>query len=276
MDSEGKRIAFARNLKFPGVAGYKFEVQCFGSGHLYMPFRPPVATTSASFTATPFDIHMGLQAFDPTTLNDPDGTGWAQVSNAGCLQCVTAAGKDRGAVRGPTGISKDDPDRDGYCEEITEGDLDMCEWYLLNHPSPGPRRDHARGRARARSCSSRSAAPPATSPTGTCRPPTRLPRTTRSSTPATAASSTWRSAYNDKTERLEGKLVMLADKKGDTWIPRRKAYTVRGIYSDFKYHDVGEAFYQMQFDGTRHQASGGRCRCGASAARPPTATTAPA
>src|SRR5205814_6111308 len=90
-----------------------------------------------SFIATPFDIHMGLQPFDPTTLNDPDGSGFAQVSNAGVQQCVTAAGKDRGAMRGPTGISKDDPDRDGYCEEITEGDLDMTEWYLLNHPAPG-------------------------------------------------------------------------------------------------------------------------------------------
>src|SRR5262249_48381560 len=56
--------------------------------------------------------------------------------------------------------------------------------------------------------------------------------------------------YNDKTERLEGKLVMLADRKGDLTIPKRGAYTIRGIYSDFKYHDVGEAFYQMQFDGT--------------------------
>ena len=58
-------------------------------------------------------------------------------SNAGCQQCLTAAGKDRGAVRGPTGISLDDPDRDGYCEEISEGDLDMAEWHLLNHPEPG-------------------------------------------------------------------------------------------------------------------------------------------
>src|SRR5258707_7340300 len=79
---------------------------------------------------------MGLQAFDPTTLNDPTGDGWSQVSNAGCLQCVTAAGPDRGAVRGPTGISRDDPDRDGYCEEISEGDLDVAEWYLVNHPTP--------------------------------------------------------------------------------------------------------------------------------------------
>src|SRR5205085_10948448 len=110
VDKDGKRIPFARNLNYPGVAGYTFEVQCYGFGHLYMPFRPPVSTTLRSFIATPFDIHMGLQAFDPTTLNDdPDGHGMCQFSNAGCQQCITAAGKDRGAVRGPTGISLDDP-----------------------------------------------------------------------------------------------------------------------------------------------------------------------
>src|SRR5437868_2355611 len=126
----------ARDSNSPGVAGYTFEVQCFGFGPVGLPGRPPVSTTIRSFIATPFDIHSGLQAFDPTTLHDPDGDGFAQVSNPGCLQCVTAAGKDRGLKRGPTGISLDDPDGDGYCEEISEGDLDVAEWYLLNHPAP--------------------------------------------------------------------------------------------------------------------------------------------
>src|SRR5262249_7287782 len=61
-------------------------------------------------------------------------------------------------------------------------------------------------------------------------------------------------AYNDKTERLEGKVVLLADKikdaKGERLVPRRGSAIVRGLYSDLKYHDVGEDFYQMQFDGS--------------------------
>lgn len=93
---DGKRIPSANSLKNPGVAGYTFEVQCFGFGHLYVPFRPPVSTTIRSFIATPLDIHMGLQAFDPTTLNeDPDGHGFSGWSNAGVQQCITAAGRDR-------------------------------------------------------------------------------------------------------------------------------------------------------------------------------------
>src|SRR5262249_27699509 len=96
----------------------------------------PVSTTLRAFTAAPFDIHSGLQACDPTTFTSSQGNGLALVSNAGAQQFVTEAGKDRGAVRGPTGISKDDPDRDGYCQEDSEGDLDMVEWYLLTHPAP--------------------------------------------------------------------------------------------------------------------------------------------
>src|SRR5205085_4520097 len=40
VDSHGKRIPSAGSLRYPGVAGYTSEVQCFGFGHLYAPFRP--------------------------------------------------------------------------------------------------------------------------------------------------------------------------------------------------------------------------------------------
>jgi hypothetical protein len=249
VDKNGKRIAFANSLRFPGVAGYTFEVQCYGFGHLYMPFRPPVSTTLRSFIATPFDIHSGLQAYDPTTLNDPDGDGFSQVSNAGAMQCVTAVGKDRGAMRGPTGISKDDPDRDGYCEELTEGDLDMAEWYLMNHPQPGRSEitdEVVRGEKLFKSIGC-----------ATCH----VPDWHLFAHDPNAKDYTKRYdgdrrffnldvAWNPKAERIEGKIVSLADRKGELTIPRRGAFTVQGFYSDLKYHDVGEDFYQTQFDGT--------------------------
>jgi hypothetical protein len=259
VDQHGKRIAFARNLHFDGVAGYTFEVQCFGFGHLYMPFRPPVSTTIRSFITTPFDIHSGLQAFDPTTINDPDGDGFAQVSNPGALQCVTGVNKDRGAVRGPTGISKDDPDRDSYCEEISEGDLDVTEWYLLNHPSPGRGRitDEVRrgerlfGRAGCASCHV---------PDWHLHAANPLAKDYTDRHDGDRRFFELQTAWNDKTDRLEGKLVLLADKRAippglgnqdsGLLLPRRGAYTIRGLYSDLKYHDVGESFYQMQFDGS--------------------------
>lgn len=254
VDKAGQRIAYAKNLKSPDVAGYTIEVQVFGHGHLYMPFRPPVSTTLRAFTIAPWEIHSGLQAHDPTTYTSPNRDALALVSNAGAQQFVTAAGKDRGGVRAPTktglpGISLDDPDRDGYCEEISEGDLDVSEWYFLNHPAP------ARGRQ--------------TSDTvigerlfqkigcAACHIPdwhlfAHNPR---------AKDYTQRFdgdrrffelfvAFNDKADRMEGKLTYLSEKKDNLTLPKRGAYTIRGIYSDFKYHDVGEEFYQMQFDGS--------------------------
>ncbi len=258
VDKDGQRIATARNLRFPGVAGYTIEVQVFGFGHLYMPFRPPVSTTLRSFSLTPFDIHSGMQAHDPTIYTSTDGGALAKVSNAGAQQFVTAAGKDRGAVRAPTksglpGISLDDPDRDGYCEEISEGDLDVVEWYLLNHPAPARGRisaDAVAGEGLFHKIGCASCHVPdwqlfAHNP-GAVHYTERFDGDRRF--------FDLKVAYNDKTERMEGKLVPLAakvtDKKGTRWVPKRGAFTVRGVYSDFKYHDVGEDFYQMQFDGS--------------------------
>src|SRR5439155_1633846 len=99
--------------------------------------------------------HLRLQAL---ALADDNRDGWISKDEAKGKRCVlynqpeglggqsfaldfgSFEDRDRGSAKGPTGISLDDPDRDGFLEEITEGDLDVVEWYLLNHPAP------ARGR----------------------------------------------------------------------------------------------------------------------------------
>jgi Di-haem oxidoreductase, putative peroxidase len=266
VDKNGQRIAFARNLNYPEVAGYTIEVQVYGWGTPNLTFRPPVSTTIRSFTATPFDIHQGLQPHDPTTYTPQSPNSLlAQVSNAGAQQFVTAVGKDRGTVRAPTktglpGISLDDPDRDGYCEEISEGDLDVTEWYQLNHPAPGRTKITADVLAGEKLFHKAGCAK--------CHVPDwhilghdlKAPAHLRFD--GDRRFFDLKAAWNDKTDRLEGKVELLADHvKGepsrvsgrlshDRWVPRRNAVTARGIYSDFKYHDVGEAFYQMQYDGS--------------------------
>lgn len=249
VDRAGKRLAQAKSLYDTNVAGYTFEVQVFGFGHLYAPGRPPVSTTIRAFSTTPFDIHSSMQACDPTTFRSQFGDALGGVSNAGAQQFVTAASKDLGKKKGATGLSLDDPDGDGYCEEITEGDLDVVEWYLLNHPAPARGRQTPDVVAGEKLFHNLKCAE--------CHVPDwHLQRFN----PA-AADYTERFAgdrrffeldvkYNEQTSRLEGKVVYLADKVGARWLPRRRAYTARGVYSDFKYHDVGPAFYQTQFDGS--------------------------
>ena len=242
-----------------------------------MPFRPPVSTTLRAFTATPFDIHIGPAGVRPDDAERPRrrrlGPGVQRR-----LPAVRDGGRQgpRRASRGPTGISLDDPDRDGYCEEITEGDLDVAEWYLLNHPAPARGEITAEVRP-ARSCSSRSAAPPATSPTGTCPPPTRPPRTTRSSYDGDRRFFELQVGLQRQDRAAGGQAGHTwPTRRATRWLPRRQAYTVRGIYSDFKYHDVGEAFYQMQFDGSVIKKWRTAAAVGRRHARRRTATTAPA
>jgi hypothetical protein len=263
VDKNGLRVAYARNMKHPEVAGYQIEVQVFGWGNLYMPFRPPVSTTLRSFTTAPFEIHSGLQSHDPTTYMSPKRDAHALVSNAGAQQFITAASKDRGGVRasnksGLPGISLDDPDRDGYCEEISEGDLDVAEWYFMNHPSP------ARGKQTADVIAGEKLL--AKVGCTSCHLPDwhLLPSNPNAKDYTDRFDGDRRFfdlkvGWNDKTDRLEGKVDYLVDKttsrgqNGATrerMIPKRGAYTIRGIYSDFKYHDVGEEFYQMQYDGS--------------------------
>ncbi|HZZ78511.1 MAG TPA: di-heme oxidoredictase family protein [Gemmataceae bacterium] len=259
VDKNGQRVAYAKNLNHPEVAGYQIEVQVFGWGVLYMPFRPPTSTTLRAFTSAPFEIHSGLQAHDPTGYNSVKRDAHALVSNPGCQQFITAASKDRGGVRAPTktglpGISLDDPDRDGYCEEISEGDMDMAEWYLLNHPSPARGRQTSETRAGEKLFAQIGCA--------TCHVPDwKLEAANPNAKDYTQKYDGDRRffdlqvAFNDKTHRLEGKVEYLVNKVkgpkgGERMVPKRGAYTIRGIYSDFKFHDVGEDFYQIQFDGS--------------------------
>jgi hypothetical protein len=250
VDGNGKYLPSARSLHSTGVAGYTLQVQVFGFGHLYLPLRPPVSTTLRAFTATPFDIHSGLQACDPTTLTSPRGDGLSLVSNAGAQQFITEAGKDKGAHRGATGISRDDPDGDGYCEEISEGDLDVVEWYLLNHPAPARGRatkDASRGERLFHALGCAACHVPDWHLFG--HRPHAADYTQRFD--GDRRFFELRVAYNEKTERLEGKLRYLSTRLvGGRRLPDRRANTVRGVYSDFKYHDVGPEFYQMQFDGS--------------------------
>lgn len=245
VDRAGKRIPWARSLKVPGVAGYTFEVQVFGFGQRG---RLPVASTLRGFAAQAFDIHAGLQAHDPTLAEEPHGDGLARVSLAGAPQFISAIPRDRGNVLGPGGISRDDPDRDGHVEELSEGDLDLIEWYQLNHPVParGPRTAAVRqgerlfGRLGCVSCHT---------------PDWHLPAARPAAADYTQRALGDRRLFDLTVSpgadgALRGRLRLLADRRDGRWRPRRGAVTMRGIYADFRHHDLGPAFAQLQFDGS--------------------------
>ncbi len=249
VDGHGDRIPWAEKLTDPGVKGYRLEVQVFGHGHMRVSNRPPVPGTLRAFTAGAFDIHLGMQAYDPTILDEDGHTGLAQMSNAGCQQYVTAAGRDRGKVLDKLGNSLDDPDRDGMPSEMSQGELDAVEWYLLNHPRPAVARQTERTR--------RGQALLAEIGCTSCHTPNWcIPAGNHDAEDYTQRHCGDRRlfdvevSYNDENRRLEGKLVPLYEMSGDRCVPRCGAFRVEGLYSDLRYHDLGPKFHQMQFDGS--------------------------
>jgi hypothetical protein len=245
VDRHGKRIPWARSLKNAGVAGYTFEVQVFGFGQRA---RLAVPSTLRGFSAQAFDTHAGLQAHDPTLAEEPRGDGLARVSLAGAPQFISAIPRDRGNVLGPGGVSLDDPDRDGHVEEISEGDLDLIEWYLLNHPAPaqGPRTAAVR---RGEMLFQRIGC-------ASCHVPDwQLPGANPGAGDYTRRFLGDRRFYDLDVRpgpdgSLRGRVRLLADHREGRWVPRRGPVTIRGIYSDFRTHDLGPACHQLQFDGS--------------------------
>jgi len=225
VDAAGKRLPRAKNLQDPGVAGYSFEVQVFGWGHAATGRRTPISSTLRGFSAAAFHVHAGMQAFDPTLNNEPARDGICGISLNGAQQFFTAKTLDRGRQFDTRGWSSDDPDRDGIPEELTEGDMDLLEFYLLNHPAPAELpRDAQRERGR--------------SLLGTLG-------CTKCHVPdwdlaADRRTFDLQAQFNPREDRFEGRLETRSG----------QSFRMKNVFSDFVYHDVGKKFHQTQFNGT--------------------------
>lgn len=249
VDKDGKRISWARSMKDEGVAGYNFEVQVFGWGHgrATLSGRIPITSTLRAFTAQAADNHSGLQACDPTLNDEPKGDGFALVSLAGAPQFFSGRTRDRGAMKDKHGISLDDPDRDGVLEELSEGDMDLIEFYQLNHPSPAesamtPIRKQGKEVLTKAGCTH-------------CHVPDwQLEANNNNNSDYTKRYIGDRRFFdvevnpNKDTGILEGKLKWLSSKSLAD--PQHQAFRANGIYSDFLHHDLGPEFHQIQFDGS--------------------------
>jgi hypothetical protein len=261
VDKTGKRISWARSLNDEGVAGYNFEVQVFGWGHgkATLSGRIPITSTLRAFSAQAFDLHAGMQACDPTLNDEPNEDGLARISLPGAQQFFSGRTRDRGQVKNANGISLDDPDRDGVVEELSEGDMDLIEFYQLNHPAPAeialtPQRQKGKLLLSSLGCAS-------------CHTPDwKIEAANDNAADYTHRYSGDRRFFNltvspdEKTGRLKAKLALLCSdalsksesnkKLSEVLEPNRKSIVVQGIYSDFLHHDLGPSFQQVQFDGS--------------------------
>ncbi len=248
VDRKGRPVPGATSVDGSTTVGYNFVMVVWGWGQ--GPGRDALNPTNRAFLWDPWNAHGGLQAYDPTTTNDPDGDGISRPSLAGAIQFpATHRAPDAGKKLDRRGFSRDDPDGDGYLNEISEGDLDLGEWFMLNAPRPafaGTQHEFDVGVwvLGALGCAECHVSDWKIQPRG--------------GRGAHALAGDRRLfdfdvKWNEKAGRLEGKLVPLYRKFGNRFARRFDGFVVRGIFTDFRQHDMGKGFEELDFGGNRNR-----------------------
>lgn len=241
LDQNGHVVPNATQVDGVTTHGYGFELVVWGWGQGRG--RSALNPTNRAFLWDPWKTHGGLEAHDPSTRNDPDGDGVSAPTLAGAIQFpATHKAPDAGTLADPLGFSRDDPDADGYLSEISEGDLDLGEWFMLNAPRPtfaGPRPEYRAGVGAmdAMGCT-------------VCHVPDWTIRAADSVHPGDRRFFDLNVGWNGSTHKLEGKLVRLYDVVGGRHVRRFRSFQVRGLFSDLKQHDMGAGFQEVDFGGT--------------------------
>jgi len=206
------------------------------------PGRSALNPTNRAFLWDPFNAHSGLQANDPSTLDDPDGDGVSEPTLAGAIQFpATHRAPDAGNSVDPLGFSTDDPDGDGYLNEISEGDLDLGEWFMLNAPRPafaGTNGELIQGiqLMNTLNCAS-------------CHTPAWRIKPKHGDYAGDRRFFDLKTRWSPQRNRLEGRVVKLYRERGGRYERRFRSATVVGIFSDLAHHDMGEGFRETGYDG---------------------------
>ena len=246
VDAQGRTVPGATSVNGTTTFGYNFELVFWGWGQGRG--RSALNPTNRAFLWDPFKTHSGLEAHDPSTTNDPDGDGVSLPSVAGAIQFpATHKPADRGIAMDPLGFSRDDPDRDGHLAEITEGDLDVGEWFMLNAPRPafaGTQREYERGlrtmeRMGCTSCHTASWT-------------IHAQNTNAEQGPLYAGDRRFFDLdvqWNAQQKRLEGRVVPLYVRQGAGYARQFGSYEVPAFFSDLRHHDMGEECEELDFAG---------------------------
>ena len=244
VDANGKEVVGAYEVDGVTTVGFNFEMIVWGWGQGRG--RHALNPTNRAFLWDPWAAHGGLEACDPSTTNDPDQDGISVPTLSGAIQFPTThKAPDRGFTSHVNGFSLDDPDGDGYMTEISEGDLDLGEFFMLNAPRPafrGTQREYALG---LRSMHELGCTP--------CHTPDWTIRAQDADFDGDRRLFDLAVRNNPHTKRLEGSLVPLYNEAGGTYTPKRGEFQVKGFFSDLAHHNMGVGFREVDFGGTTNQ-----------------------
>jgi hypothetical protein len=192
------------------------------------------------FAIGAFAAEMGLQASDPVlcAATDPSAPSHA-VSPAGFVYDPSLDRFER-----PPGCDAADPDGDGVANELDPALIDYMEFYLLNYFKPGLGQQTARTqRGRARMDALRC--------TG-CHVPDLVIESDRRVADVETVHDPARGIFNRLFATASTRFVAIDDgQRHPLILPTGERFVVRNVFTDFKRHDLGPAFHEREYDGTR-------------------------
>jgi di-heme oxidoreductase (putative peroxidase) len=190
------------------------------------------------FVVGAFNAEMGIEAVDPDL--DAAASGGRVVTPAGM---VLDGSLD--TIEAPTahGVS-DDPDGDRVVNELPTSLVDYMEFYLLNYFKPATYRQTAgsaagRNRFAMIGCAS-------------CHVPDLTINSDRRVADVDTVYDPVRGHFNTMFATASARYTEIDDGLGQPSLklPSGQSFTVRGIFADFRRHDVGPGFYERNFNGT--------------------------
>ena len=221
-------------LTDPGIVGYDLAVGVFASSsgdHQFPALRPFAMGVLNNIMGILPDVPVVPARHSHRSLIDA----WGSYSNAGAFQSSLFLSADPQGIPGPV--------RRGT---ISEGELDLFEWFMANHPAPahGPQDDQTR---RGRTLMASLGCP-------SCHVSNWViqPADARTGMPGDRRFFDLAVAYNPATSRLEGHLRQLtrevAAKDGKVLhVPRREGFVVEDVFTDLRHHDLGPRFWEYVY-----------------------------
>lgn len=237
-----KGINFGRITANPDGSVDLSSVQGVDTDLRVKPFFKDGRTISMrEFIIGAFNDEMGLQAWDPVlcAVTDPEDP-QARTSPAGFNYDPSVDAFNRP----PACDSREDPDNDGIAGEIDPALVDHLEFYLLNYFKPGQYRVSSRARDGLKlleriGCTS-------------CHIRNLEIASDRRIADVDTAHDPARGIFNELFAEAYPLFRVLED--GDPYpqlLPLQQSFLVENIFTDLKRHDLGPAFEERDYDGSR-------------------------
>ena len=190
------------------------------------------------FIVGAFNAEMGLEAFDPDTFAASHGA--RVVTPSG----MVLDGSTDQIEAPPANSVTDDPDHDGKVNEIDVAIVDHMEFYLLNYFKAGTGKqtiESTLGRLLFQKVGCQG-----------CHTPNQVIDHDRRVADVETGYDPERGVFNRLFATASLRLTVEDDGSGFPALkrPAGQSFLVRNIFSDFKRHDVGPAFYERNYDGT--------------------------